>query len=314
MNISGINLNLIPILKVLLEERNTTETARKLYLTQPQVSRALQMLKAQFNDELLIRGKSPKRMELTAKAREIELEVSQLTSKMKAVLDKWTRFEPHKMKKSFRIGTGEMTTGMILPEFIKVIDSVAPEASVTVLCLEDLFSEKFSSIKEVDILIANEDPHFLTFRYELLLSCENVCVISKTNAEKNKNLSPAEILKFFTHLSVAPFRQEKIVSTNRDILYHSVYQKYPDAVTMKMPYLEAVDVLRKGDNCLMLMSKIIAEKLSFAHELTIMQIPFEVPLCKFYMFWDDSRENEPEHKWLRERIKEIFNRLRYGII
>lgn len=51
----GVNLNLLPILRELLRERNVTAAAKRLNLTQSGVSEALGRLRVQFGDELLVK-------------------------------------------------------------------------------------------------------------------------------------------------------------------------------------------------------------------------------------------------------------------
>lgn len=65
----GVNLNLLPILRELLRERNVTAAAKRLNLTQSGVSEALGRLRVQFGDELLV--KTGRRMVPTALALEI---------------------------------------------------------------------------------------------------------------------------------------------------------------------------------------------------------------------------------------------------
>jgi DNA-binding transcriptional LysR family regulator len=59
MDLSGLDLNLLIPLRVLLTERHVTRAAEKLGITQPAMSASLARLRALFDDQLLVRG--PKR-------------------------------------------------------------------------------------------------------------------------------------------------------------------------------------------------------------------------------------------------------------
>ena len=50
MNLRGVDLNLLVVLKALLEERNTTKAAERLAMSQPVVSRALARLRLLYDD------------------------------------------------------------------------------------------------------------------------------------------------------------------------------------------------------------------------------------------------------------------------
>ncbi|WP_461536010.1 LysR family transcriptional regulator [Spongorhabdus nitratireducens] len=65
-NLSAADLNLLPVLHVLLEERNVTRAAGRLNLTQPAISRNLARLRQLFNDPLFTR--TPKGLAPTPRA------------------------------------------------------------------------------------------------------------------------------------------------------------------------------------------------------------------------------------------------------
>ncbi|MFC8721864.1 LysR family transcriptional regulator [Kitasatospora sp. NPDC057198] len=56
MNLATLDLNLLPALRALLEERNVTRAGRRLGLSQPAMSAALARLRKHFGDELLTRS------------------------------------------------------------------------------------------------------------------------------------------------------------------------------------------------------------------------------------------------------------------
>jgi DNA-binding transcriptional LysR family regulator len=61
------DLNLLPALAVLLEERSISRAAARHHLSQPAMSRVLQRLRETFGDELLVRTANG--YELTTRAR-----------------------------------------------------------------------------------------------------------------------------------------------------------------------------------------------------------------------------------------------------
>ena len=55
MNISSLNLNLLPVLDALLSERSVSRAGARVGLSQPAVSNALAQLREHFGDPLLVR-------------------------------------------------------------------------------------------------------------------------------------------------------------------------------------------------------------------------------------------------------------------
>ncbi len=74
MNLAQVDLNLLFILKHLLEEKHVSNTAVSLNMSQPSVSRSLQKLRNLFNDELLVR--TAHGYELTPKAEVIKQDLN----------------------------------------------------------------------------------------------------------------------------------------------------------------------------------------------------------------------------------------------
>ena len=73
MNIKYFDLNLLVVFKTLYEERNVTKASKKIGITQPALSNALNRLRYLVKDELFIRG--PKGMRPTPRANELASQV-----------------------------------------------------------------------------------------------------------------------------------------------------------------------------------------------------------------------------------------------
>jgi DNA-binding transcriptional LysR family regulator len=71
MNLNQLDLNLLIILKQLLNEKHISNTALTLGMSQPSISRSLSKLRSLFDDQLLIRMAGG--YELTPKAQSIHL-------------------------------------------------------------------------------------------------------------------------------------------------------------------------------------------------------------------------------------------------
>ena len=58
INFTNIDLNLLYTLHILLEEKNVTRTASRLFLSQSAISHSLRKLRNYFKDPLLVKTKS----------------------------------------------------------------------------------------------------------------------------------------------------------------------------------------------------------------------------------------------------------------
>jgi DNA-binding transcriptional LysR family regulator len=79
------DLNLLPALALLLEERSISRAAARHHLSQPAMSRVLQRLRETFADELLVR--TAHGYELTARARRLQQDLQSLLPEVAARRD-----------------------------------------------------------------------------------------------------------------------------------------------------------------------------------------------------------------------------------
>ncbi|MDO6612599.1 LysR family transcriptional regulator [Shewanella sp. 1_MG-2023] len=100
MNLSQIDLNLLFVLKHLLEEKHVSNTAMSLNMNQSSVSRTLQKMRMLFDDELLVRKKYG--YELTPKAESIKDDINTITINLEKLIHKQS-FDPKTVSNTVKI-------------------------------------------------------------------------------------------------------------------------------------------------------------------------------------------------------------------
>lgn len=123
LNINGIDLNLLPPLSALLEQRNVTRAADACGMSQPAMSRALGRLRDLLGDELLVRGSNG--YVLTPRA-------AALRPLLQATLDGVTAlltpaaFDPATAVRTIRIAGGDSHSVGIIPAVMARLCRDAP--------------------------------------------------------------------------------------------------------------------------------------------------------------------------------------------
>ena len=92
MRFNGLDLNLLLAFQILMEERSVTRAARRMNLSQPAMSAALDRLRNYFQDELLIA--QGKQMFPTVHAESLIGPVRQFLADLDALLINTARFDP----------------------------------------------------------------------------------------------------------------------------------------------------------------------------------------------------------------------------
>ena len=167
------DLNLLANFQALMEERNVTRAARRMFLSQPAMSRSFERLRQMLNDELLIW--TAKGYEPTKRAAQFYAEIEQILPKLDALL-RGHAFSPAESADSFRIATSGYASVWILPTLIQSLAQRAPHAQVEISPWDDGFRKLEANA--IDVLLSSaEPPHPL--RSEPLVHEIFVCLVSR---------------------------------------------------------------------------------------------------------------------------------------
>lgn len=128
-NLANIDLNLLRMLRVLLETRSVTRSGEKLGLSQPAASRVVAKLRYLFNDPLLER--TSRGYVLTPVANALLPKVLAAMASAEQVFLP-TVFDPTTMEREFRIGTTDYGSLTVIVAFASYLLRNAPRALLTV--------------------------------------------------------------------------------------------------------------------------------------------------------------------------------------
>ena len=130
----NIDLNLLIPLKALLHERNVTRAAKRIHLSQSAMSRALERLRSELGDELLVRvGRN---YELTPRGTTLMSELGQIMPRL-ARLWEGKPFSPAQSEAKFRLTMTEDVSSVVLPPLSEIIGRLAPGITLEVVPWHD---------------------------------------------------------------------------------------------------------------------------------------------------------------------------------
>lgn len=148
----SVDLNLLPVLRQLLSDRNITRAAEALALSQPAVSKALARLRIIFDDPLLVRD--GRRMIITPRAEQLRPQIEEQCRQLEQL---WIveQFDPATSQREFKIAGTDYEALTVLPEIAPALKYGAPHISLS-------FSEMLNDFQpdhwiEVDLVIGAEE-------------------------------------------------------------------------------------------------------------------------------------------------------------
>src|SRR6185312_14651732 len=138
VHLGSVDLNLLVALDALLAERSVTRAAAKVGITQSAMSHTLARLRAQFDDEILVRGAEG--MVPTTRATALGEGVGRALGDIARALAQPRPFDPRTAEGRVTIGTSDYGELVLLPKLFRRLTDEAPGIDLRVIAVEGGFA------------------------------------------------------------------------------------------------------------------------------------------------------------------------------
>jgi DNA-binding transcriptional LysR family regulator len=306
MNISRVDLNLLVYLDVLLRERNVTQAANQLNLSQPAMSNGLRRLRNVFDDPLLVRtsdGMTP-----TERALELEPLVREILSNVERALQPTADFDPASAQRIFRIMASDYAESTLLPAVLGKLRKQAPAISLDIMTPSDVsfldvergkvdlvinrFDSMPQSFHQINVwtdsfscLLSADNPLLKDFSLENYLQAHHVWV-SKTGMGVGVGVDPEDVQRLGWV----------------DSAINRLGKKRNIAVFTR--HYQAAMILAEQNDLVVTLPSLAAQLQHDNPRLVIKTPPLEIPPLELKMAWSPLLQHNPANRWLRTLIVE----------
>ena len=304
MNLNRIDLNLLVYLDALLRERNVTQAANQLNLSQPAMSNGLRRLRDLFDDPLLVRtsdGMTP-----TERALELEPIVREVLTTIDRAVQPRSAFEPKDAQRVFRIMASDYAESTLLPTVLGQLRTLAPGLTLDIMTPSDV---SFLDVErgKVDMVINRFDSMPQSFHQIHLWNDTFSCLLSPENP----------VLKDFTldnylkanHVWVSKTGMGVGVGVDPDDVQRL---GWVDAALNKLGKKRQIRVFTRHYQAAMTMAEqndLIVTLPTRAAQLkannpkvVLREPPLEIPPLELKMAWSPLLQHNPANRWLRKLI------------
>lgn len=300
MRFDRLDLNLLVALDALLEHRNVSIAARRLNLSQPALSGALNRLRNYFKDDLLM--PVGRQMILTAKAEELLVPVREVLMHIRARITTPRHFDPLSAKRQFTIIASDYLYTIILAPLIRRLASVAPGLTFDVLQTSRHGAEMLER-GEADLMITLSG--FLNADHPSRpLFSDSHKVIAWSDGRFGKNLSRDDFFEA-GHVAV-------MFGGDKQPAFSETYfaaQGTNRRVDVRVPSFSAIPEAIVGTDRLATMYQRHAEFFARRLPVAIHDPPFAIPDITEEVQWLSLRDNDPGVQWLVTQIGEQAGQL-----
>jgi DNA-binding transcriptional LysR family regulator len=292
VHVDQVDLNLIPALAALLEERHVSRAAERVSLSQPAMSRALQRLRRTLGDELLVRG--PAGYDLTSRGESLRLQLADIVPRLEQVFAAAV-FDPAQAEQTFRVVGSDyavMTLGASL--FRRVLEQ-SPRSS---LCFENWHDETFDELGNGSVdLVFYGAPGPEHLRHEHLFTDHFVCIVSDDHPLSGKRSVSLSDYLAWPHLVVSIDHDRQPAIDDR--LDELGQQRRPGLI---LPFHVPAPTVVRGTP---LIATIPYRLLDGRNNdgIAVLRAPREIDTLRYSMSWSPRLDRDPAHEWLRQVVR-----------
>lgn len=303
LNLSGIDLNLLVVLEALLEERHVTRAGRRVGLSQPATTNALNRLREVIGDPLLVR--SGNTMQLTERALEIRDRLGPALEMLKDAIDAPADFDPKTSPATIRMATLDSVMLRLLPRLMRVLAEEAPLVDLELHPLGAIPVTTWLKEGQLDLAVGVFRSPSPQLRRESLFSEETACLLRDGHPALERAPRPSDPLPLDVYLAYPHLR---ISADPRDP--GSVARALPDRsedrrVACRVPdFLPAPFIVEQTD-LIAILSKSVAERFAAFLALTTRPNPIELPGQDYELVWSPRLDESPLHGWFRSLVARV---------
>ena len=304
MNLNRIDLNLLVYLDALLRERNVTQAANQLNLSQPAMSNGLRRLRELFDDPLLVRtsdGMTP-----TERALELEPIVRDVLMNIDRAVQPRSAFDPGEAQRVFRIMASDYAESTLFPTVLGKLRTEAPGITLDIMTPSDVsfldvergkvdmvinrFDAMPQSFHQIPLwddtfscLLSPENPVLEDFSLDAYLSANHVWV-SKTGMGVGVGVDPDDVQR----LGWVDAALNKLGKKRQIRVFTRHYQ--------------AAMTLAEQNDLLVTLPTRAAELKRNNPRVVLRDPPLDIPPLELKMAWSPLLQHNPGNRWLRKLI------------
>lgn len=311
MNINRIDLNLLVYLDALLRERNVTQAANQLNLSQPAMSNGLRRLRELFDDPLLVR--TSEGMTPTERALELEPVVREVLSKIDHAVQPRSAFEPDSAHRVFRIMASDYAESTLLPSVLGKLRTLAPGLTLDIMTPSDV---SFLDVErgKVDMVINRFDTMPQSFHQIHLWDDSFTCVLSPENPlleeftlENYLKANHVWVSKtgMGVGVGVDPGDVQRLGWV--DVALNKLGKKRQIRVFTR--HYQAAMTLAEQNDLIVTLPTRAAQLKRNNPRVVLREPPLEIPPLELKMAWSPLLQHNPANKWLRKLIADTAREL-----
>jgi DNA-binding transcriptional LysR family regulator len=293
IDISAVNLNLLPALEALLATGSVSEAARRMHVSQSAMSHSLARLRELFDDPLWV--PSGRSLVPTPRAEALRGPVGDALQGLRRVLRPPEAFDPAQAKRQFTLATFDYFELATMPDFLALLRRHAPGITVDV--------RRFSR-ESIDDLMAGEVHLAIVggsaelpaagLHRATLFADPFVVIAAADHPRVGRNLDLEQFLAE-DHVLVSVEGRRK-GAVDRVLEARGLRRR----VALRVPHFLSAPIAVAHSELIATLASTIAARGQEFFGLQVVPLPLPIPPVDVVAHWPRQLDGDPGHRWFRD--------------
>ena len=290
--VNNFDLNLLRVFGAVHAEGHIGRAAKRLGITQPAVSHAIQRLRDSVDDPLFIR--SGKGVEPTARANEMATYARDSLESAKAAITTFQDFDPAASNRAFHVGLPDHAVAKYAPMILTTFSRCAPKLGIHLHDVKTPDAIRLLEQGEIDMAANVIEDLPKRFKSMPLFTSQIVVIASKQNPYIKGKIDLAGYLKA-RHL-IYSASQPMNSALDEALAKWGITRDIGMTISGHL----SVPMIIAHSDLIATVTRELAEPYVEKYGLQMLKLPFDVPDIQVSLFWHERNDQDAGHQWLRE--------------
>jgi DNA-binding transcriptional LysR family regulator len=294
------DLNLLKLLVTIGETLNLSRAAEELNISQPALSYSLKKLREDFDDPLFVRTShgfqpTPRALEILPKIKTV-LEISQ-------ALYTPTKFDLKNYERTVTLALTTYFEAIAIVPLMRRLEKEAPKVNLKTISLQGNFPKQELESGEADLAVAAYFQELPESYYVQVLGKDRHVVLARRNHPYLKSGQTLKDYLSYPHVKIGV--PANTISQVDQILAEKKLSR--NLIGNFNNFLSPLIAVTETD-CLLTLPERLAQTFEKMADVKMGDVPLKDSFIEVKMAWHGRFQNDPFHQWLRQTLREIWNR------
>jgi DNA-binding transcriptional LysR family regulator len=294
------DLNLLPVVLAIAEERSVSRAAERLGWSQPKVSIALNKLRVALDDPLFVRGShgmapTPRAEALIAPTRDILLRV-------KTEVLASAAFDPASTTRRFTFALSDIGEMTFLPKLLAYLQTHAPNATVRSVTLPPEAIAEGLEAGDIDLAVGYfPDLKARNFFQQRLFTHTFISLLNAKHRIKGPRISMDDFLRIGHAVISAEGRSQEIFE--QLLTRHRIERR----IVLSTPHFMSIPFIIASTDLLVTVPYAVGESFARIANIRLIEPPLEIPNFDLKQHWHRKYHKDAANTWIRGVLAKLFS-------